>query len=244
MLPSWELLVRLVLAAALGSLIGLERERLQWAAGLRTHMLVSVGSCLIIIVSAYGFGPVLGPHVILDPSRIAAQVVSGIGFLGAGSIILRNEAIKGLTTAASVWAVAAIGLAAGAGLYIASIETTVIILIILAGLKPLEERFRALRGRLELRLKARRGEMSVGLLEHALGGRAARIRQLVVRPGDESDVDEVRITLTRVSASDTQNIIARLQAVPSIHEVREEGRASDVLSQANRHPPFNAADDP
>lgn len=229
MLPSWELLTRLVLAAALGSLIGLERERLQWAAGLRTHMLVSVGSCLIIIVSAYGFGPVLGPHVILDPSRIAAQVVSGIGFLGAGSIILRNEAIKGLTTAASVWAVAAIGLAAGAGLYVASVATTVIILIILAGLKPLEERFRASRANLELRLKAQRGEMSVGLLEQTLGGRAARVRQLVVRPADEADVDDVRISLTRGSASDTQDIMARLRSVAAIHEVLEH---RDGLSSA------------
>jgi putative Mg2+ transporter-C (MgtC) family protein len=94
-LPDWELLLRLILAALLGSAVGIERERLLWAAGLRTHMLVCVGSCLIMIVSAFGFAGVLGPHVILDPSRIAAQVVSGIGFLGAGSIILRNEVVKG-----------------------------------------------------------------------------------------------------------------------------------------------------
>src|SRR6201992_3606016 len=116
MLTDVSITLRLLLAALLGSLIGLERERLQWAAGLRTHMLVSVGACLMIVVSAYGFNTVLGPRVVLDPSRVAAQVVSGIGFLGAGSIILRNEAVKGLTTAASVWAVAGVGLAAGAGL--------------------------------------------------------------------------------------------------------------------------------
>jgi putative Mg2+ transporter-C (MgtC) family protein len=85
MLGHFELVARLVLAAALGSVIGFERERLSWAAGLRTHMLVCVGSTLIMIVSAYGFGEVLGEHVVLDPSRMAAQVVSGIGFLGAGS---------------------------------------------------------------------------------------------------------------------------------------------------------------
>jgi putative Mg2+ transporter-C (MgtC) family protein len=85
-----ELISRLVLAAALGSVIGFERERLSWAAGLRTHMLVCVGSTLIMIVSAFGFFDVLSrDHVVLDPSRIAAQVVSGIGFLGAGSILLR-----------------------------------------------------------------------------------------------------------------------------------------------------------
>jgi putative Mg2+ transporter-C (MgtC) family protein len=145
MLTQWELVVRLLLAAVLASAVGWERERLQWAAGLRTHMLVAVGSCLMMIVSAYGFATVLGPHVILDPARVAAQVVSGIGFLGAGSILLRNDAIKGLTTAASLWAVAGVGLAAGAGLYTAAVACTVIILVILAGLKPLEERIRASR---------------------------------------------------------------------------------------------------
>src|ERR1700744_3628850 len=94
MLPAWELVLRLFLAAVLGSLVGAERERLIWAAGLRTHMLVSVGACLFMIVSAFGFADILGtPHVILDPSRIAAQVVSGIGFLGAGSILLRGEVV-------------------------------------------------------------------------------------------------------------------------------------------------------
>src|SRR3984957_4006334 len=140
MLSQPELIGRLLLAAGLGSVVGWERERLQWAAGLRTHMLVAVGSFVMIIVSAFGFSSVLSQHVILDPSRVAAQVVSGVGFLGAGSIILRNEAIKGLTTAASVWAVAGVGLAAGAGLYTAAVAATIIVLTIPAGLKPLEGR--------------------------------------------------------------------------------------------------------
>ena len=125
MLGNFELISRLVLAAALGSVIGFERERLSWAAGLRTHMLVCVGSCLVMIVSAFGFADVLGPHVILDPSRVAAQVVSGVGFLGAGSIILRNEVVKGLTTAASLWTVAGVGLAVGCGLYVPAVAGTV-----------------------------------------------------------------------------------------------------------------------
>src|ERR1700744_2680176 len=138
----WNLVLRLVIAALLGSIVGIDRERLAWAPGLRTHMLVSVGACLFMIVSAFGFADILGTsHVILDPSRIAAQVVSGIGFLGAGSILLRGEVVRGLTTAASLWTVAAIGLAVGGGLYIAAVAATVLILVILAGLKPLEERF-------------------------------------------------------------------------------------------------------
>src|SRR6202142_2280812 len=142
MLGNLELIARLVLAAALGSVIGVERERLSWAAGLRTHMLVCVGSSLIMLVSAFGFADVLGQkNVVLDPSRIAAQVVSGIGFLGAGSILLRGEVVRGLTTAASLWTVAAIGLAVGGGLYVEAVAATILILIILAGIKPLEERF-------------------------------------------------------------------------------------------------------
>jgi putative Mg2+ transporter-C (MgtC) family protein len=121
MISYGDILIRLVVAALLGSLVGFERERLLWAAGIRTHMLVAVGACLVMIVSAYGFQHAIQmPHVILDPSRMAAQVVSGIGFLGAGSILLRNHVVRGLTTAASIWAVAAVGLAAGGGLFFAA----------------------------------------------------------------------------------------------------------------------------
>jgi putative Mg2+ transporter-C (MgtC) family protein len=141
MLSSGEILIRLTLASLFGALIGLERERKHWSAGLRTHMMVCVGSCLIMIVSAFGFSDILGKeHVVLDPSRIAAQVVSGIGFIGAGTILfLKQGTIRGLTTAAGLWTVAAIGLATGSGLYFAAGATTTIALIILWGLQPLEQ---------------------------------------------------------------------------------------------------------
>src|SRR5262245_49601256 len=127
-----DLLLRLGTSALLGSLIGLERQRHDHAAGLRTHMLVSVGSALVMIVSAYGFDAVLQPgKIALDPSRVAAQVVSGIGFLGAGTIVVRKLSIHGLTTAASVWAVAAVGLASGGALYMAATAATTIMLVIL-----------------------------------------------------------------------------------------------------------------
>ena len=136
-----DLILRLVAAALLGSLIGLERQRLDKAAGLRTHMLVSVGSALIMIVSAYGFDRVIDPgRIVLDPSRVAAQVVSGIGFLGAGTIVVRKQSVHGLTTAASVWAVSAIGLAAGGALYLAAAAGTATMLVILAVIKPIEDR--------------------------------------------------------------------------------------------------------
>lgn len=141
-LDHYELILRLCIAATLGSIIGFERERLKNFAGLRTHMLVCLGATLIMIVSQYGFSEVLLRElVILDPSRVASQVVSGIGFLGAGTILFWKNTIRGLTTAASLWAVAAVGLAVGSGLYIASIVATLLILIILAGLRPIEQRY-------------------------------------------------------------------------------------------------------
>ncbi len=144
MLSPEDTILRLAVAALLGGLIGLERERLEWAAGLRTHMLVCLGSALIMIVSSFGFADILragSQTIILDPSRVAAQVVSGIGFLGAGTILFfRQEVIRGLTTAASLWTVAGIGLAVGGGLYFAAIFTTVLVVVILGLIKPLERR--------------------------------------------------------------------------------------------------------
>jgi putative Mg2+ transporter-C (MgtC) family protein len=115
----------LALAFGLSSLIGIEREWHQKSAGLRTHALVGVGAALFMLVSKYGFSDVLGSHVILDPSRVAAQVVSGIGFIGGGLIFVRRDAVKGLTTAAIVWVTAAIGMACGAGLVILALAATV-----------------------------------------------------------------------------------------------------------------------
>jgi putative Mg2+ transporter-C (MgtC) family protein len=128
-------LLRLGLAALLGGIIGIEREFREREAGLRTHMLVAIGAALFTVVSAFGFHDVLqngsGAFVRLDPSRIAAQIVSGIGFLGAGAIIRQGLSIRGLTTAATLWAVAAIGMACGAGSYAAAIITTLLVLFML-----------------------------------------------------------------------------------------------------------------
>ncbi len=133
---SWnDEILRLGLAALLGGIIGIEREFREREAGLRTHMLVAVGAALFTVVSAFGFRDVLGSgsgaFVRLDPSRISAQIVSGIGFLGAGAIIRQGLSIRGLTTAATLWAVAAIGMASGAGSYAAAVITTVLVLIML-----------------------------------------------------------------------------------------------------------------
>ena len=141
MLAWSEILIRLVLASAFGALIGLERERKDITAGMRTHMMVCVGSCLIMLVSGYGFHDLLSHDKIrLDPSRVASQVVSGIGFIGAGTILfLQRGVIRGLTTASGLWTVAAIGLATGGGMYFAAAATTVIAIIILWALQPVEK---------------------------------------------------------------------------------------------------------
>lgn len=217
------MIIRLLIAAALGSVIGFDRERLSWAAGLRTHMLVCVGSALVMIVSAYGFQEVVGkPGIALDPSRMAAQVVSGIGFLGAGSILLRGEVIRGLTTAASLWSVAAVGLAVGGGLYIAAAAATLIILIILAGLKPLEKRFFIARQRREVRLVVRRGAMTFQMFGQLLDKGTAQIEQFIVEQNaNDADIEEVTVALLRVLPSEFDVILVKLKALPDVHEVSE-----------------------
>jgi putative Mg2+ transporter-C (MgtC) family protein len=154
-----ESLLRLALAAVLGGLIGVERELREREAGLRTHLLVALGSALFTIVGAYGFHAFLesGESVVrADPTRIAAQIVTGIGFLGAGAIIRQGLSVRGLTTAATLWVVAAVGLAAGAGYYSAAVITTALVLIALYPLRILAyrilRRFRPEDGRLLVEL--------------------------------------------------------------------------------------------
>jgi putative Mg2+ transporter-C (MgtC) family protein len=222
MISNIELLSRLVLAAALGSVIGFERERLNWAAGLRTHMLVCVGASLMMLVSAFGFADVLGQAgVILDPSRVAAQVVSGIGFLGAGSILLRGEVVRGLTTAASLWSVAGIGLAVGGGIYTAAFGATIIILVILAGVKPLERRFIAVKQQRGIQLLVDRGAVSLDSVHRGLGNGSVRVKQFIAQQSeDDADLDEVSIALSRVTVSEYEAICTRLESLPGVRECR------------------------
>lgn len=132
-------------------------------------MLVCLGSALIMIVSQYGFnGSINPPNVALDPSRVAAQVVSGIGFLGAGTILFLKNVVRGLTTAASLWAVAAVGLATGGGLYLAAIFVTILIFLILAVIKPLEQRFIKKSHEMGLKITPVNGGVSMTSLEELI----------------------------------------------------------------------------
>lgn len=133
---TYEFVLRLFIAAMLGGVIGLEREYRAKEAGFRTHFLVALGSGLFMILSQFGFDDVLAHYeqVSLDPSRIASQVVTGIGFIGAGTIIFQKHVVRGLTTAAGLWVTSAIGMTAGAGMYVLSIATTVLVLLCLEAL--------------------------------------------------------------------------------------------------------------
>ncbi len=229
MIANTEILLRLIAAAALGSLIGFERERLLWAAGIRTHMLVCVGSCLIMIVSAFGFGDVLGQaNTVLDPSRVAAQVVSGIGFLGAGSILARGEIVKGLTTAASIWTVASIGLAIGGGLYYAGIASTIVILIILAGVKPLEEAYRARNHTCQFRITTEQGGLTLDDLRQTLDVRAAQVKRFVVEKRNEDGSEDLLVLLNKVSSQDIAAFKVKLNDLTTVRSVELVKRGADT----------------
>jgi putative Mg2+ transporter-C (MgtC) family protein len=219
MISIQTVLLRLGLALVLGAIVGLERERGERTAGLRTHALVALGSCLFIIVSAFGFADVLGTRdVVLDPSRIAAQVVSGIGFLGAGTILLRKEIVKGLTTAAAIWVVAAIGLACGAGLLVEAGLTTLFTIAVLVLLKPLRRCLHRSAGTYYLRIK-------VTAVEEALLGRVydtcteagAAIENIEVQAGRGRE--KVEIVCTTGEALPLAKSLVALHTVPGIETV-------------------------
>jgi putative Mg2+ transporter-C (MgtC) family protein len=166
-LASWEVVVRLVVAAALGGAIGIERELREREAGFRTHLLVSLGAALFTLVSAYAwtdFSFSARHGVTFDPTRIAAQIVTGIGFIGAGAIIRFGLSIRGLTTAATLWMVAAIGMACGAGFYWAAVAATGLALLALWPLRIVSRRMLDRPNRRQLTMALKPGKASAPVL--------------------------------------------------------------------------------
>ena len=224
MLPelSWlDVLARLVVAGILGGAIGAERELRERDAGLRTHMLVGVGSALFTIVSAYAwtdFNFSSRNGVTYDPTRIAAQIVTGIGFLGAGAIIRQGLSVRGLTTAASLWVVAAIGMASGAGYYSGALVATIVVLVSLWPLRILAHRlFERLRpGELRLEVELRANESPSVLLE-SLESRGVAVRSFEV----EDARDRRRVVLElRASGVRPEQVTSELMRLEPVLGVR------------------------
>jgi putative Mg2+ transporter-C (MgtC) family protein len=204
-----DTLLRVAVAAALGGAIGLERELDEKAAGLRTHMLVSVGSALFTLVGAYGFAGFASGSV--DPSRIAAQIVTGVGFLGAGVIFRQGFTIRGLTTAASLWLVAAVGMAAGAGYWKGAVIAAVAALI---GLRPLEW--------LKARFLPQRAATRIGI-ELAEGGTSGEVLDALERAGDllalRRDGKRLEVEL-RIDRDRRTQALDAVSALPQVEEAR------------------------
>ncbi|MFG2209552.1 MgtC/SapB family protein [Streptomyces sp. NPDC048638] len=180
----------LALALLLSSLIGLEREARQKSAGLRTHTLVGVGSALFMEVSIHGFGAVLGQDgVVLDPSRVAAQVVSGIGFIGGGLIFVKRDAVRGLTTAATIWLTCAIGMACGGGLPLLAIGATAVHFLIVRGFSVVSDRLGTTPSfdRVELRLTYRAQHGLLGQMLTMCTSSGFRVTDVQVEAGAEDD---------------------------------------------------------
>jgi putative Mg2+ transporter-C (MgtC) family protein len=208
-------LLRLFVAAGLGGAIGLERELRESQAGLRTHLVVSVGAALFTLVSAYGFSNFDGK---VDPTRIAAQIVSGIGFLGAGAIIRQGLSVRGLTTAASLWLVAAIGMAAGAGYWDGALIATLGALLTLGPLRVVAfrvvSRYRPQHDRLLVEVPA--GGSPVPIIE-AIERQGGRVVSLdVAQEGDRRSVGiDVELAVGSAPA-----VVAGVAEIDGVLEVR------------------------
>src|ERR687898_1135458 len=231
-----ELVLRLVVAAILGALVGLERERLEWAAGMRNHALVSLGSALFMVISIFGFSDILaGQLVILDPSRVAAQVASGIGFIGAGTIILRREVVKGLTTAASIWAVAAVGLAVGGGMFLAAGAATLLALALLVLAKPLKARlFPNRKDARRVRLIVERGT-PLAKLRDEIEAAEVPLERIVVRPSSADQEDDAELVLGKGSREEELlSLMDMLRRVPGIREVSSAAANGSAESKSKQ----------
>lgn len=231
MLLGWQdVLIRLGVATLLGGLVGLEREKVSRPAGLRTHILVCVGAALVMIISMDMYAIYKGLASV-DPGRIAAQVVSGIGFLGAGTIMREGATVRGLTTAASLWVVAAIGLAAGAGLYTSAVAAALIVLVTLLMLSKVERRLTRRRYRL-LRIVADDMPGLVGKIGTVLGERKINIKNVEMMELDEDTSAEAPSTpqlvlefyLVFPAGVDPLECVREVKKIPGVIEVEMDRR--------------------
>ncbi len=215
----YELILRLVVAGMLGALIGLEREKRYKEAGLRTHFLVAVGSAVFMIVSKYAFYDVIDEEIVLDPSRIAAAIPSGIGFLGAGMILVQRTSIHGLTTAAGIWATAGIGLAIGGGMYEIGIVSG---LLVIVGLEFLKRIFNPIIPKeIQLKIDVRDNQTIQKIIDHLTKAKIA-IKDYTVKTNKDDDqaTYSILIKLQSQKRWKENNILSLLQQIEGVTSIR------------------------
>lgn len=213
---SWVQFEELALALVLSTLIGLEREFRAKSAGLRTHTLVGVAAALIMLVSKYGFGDVIVRYaIVLDPSRVAAQIVSGIGFIGGGLIFIQRDAVRGLTTAAVIWLTAAVGMACGAGLPLLALFVTAAHFLVVYGYAQCERRI--LSEHAELQVHYTPGKGAVEKVMQMCTGSGYIIQELAVGQTEAGAEGETRAIRLRVSGR--RGVAALLVAIADIKGV-------------------------
>lgn len=215
-------LVLLLLAFILSAVIGIERQRQLKSAGIRTHTLVGLGSAVFTLVSAYGFSTVLGSTITFDPSRIAAQIVSGIGFIGAGVIFVRQNVVNGLTTAASIWVTAAIGMACGAGMIVLAVSATVLYLVAVVFLTLLGRRIPTIDKDqvFVVQYKESRGILRVILARAtALGYEASLTRTDVLEVPGKASLIEAGLKFRRHKRGPIEDLIEALSGIKGVVSV-------------------------
>ncbi len=220
MLTLETILVRVLLAFVLSGAVGLERETRNHTAGFRTHILVCVGSTLVMLVSLYMFELYKG-QVSLDPARLGAQVISGIGFLGAGTILKEGASIRGLTTAAGLWAVACIGLAVGVGFYEGAVAVTVTVVLTLTIMDKLEERLIKRKNHYFITLRAIDRPGQLGKIGCTLGDEGISIKHIKMLKVSEN-VIEINLTLKlpeRMGREDVCRILSSIDGIEQIVDV-------------------------
>lgn len=220
MIDDSTIIVRLVTSVLLGGIIGFEREHSGKPAGLKTHILVSLGSCLVAILSVNLYAGVQG-LTNADPARLAAQVVSGIGFLGAGAIIKEGPTIRGLTTAASLWVVASVGLAVGVGVIVGAMATAILVVIVLQWLPKLEKWLHHLSPETLLYIHCDDRPGQVGRIGSLLGGMGIRIIQIKIEEREKGRIG-IPVILDLQNKRDLAAIISELSKLEGVISITQE----------------------
>lgn len=217
-------LTPLLAAVALGGMVGWDRERAGRPAGLRTHILVAVGSALIMQTSVLMWDVFAGSGQAADPGRIAAQVVNGIGFLGAGTIMREGLAIRGLTTAASLWMVSALGLAAGAGMYVAAVSAGLVAFAALHFLPLVERRYLGKHGSRTITVRVEDAPGQLGLVAARLEQRGLGVVGLQIRPDRLAGLVEIAFSVNLVAGADVEAAVVDLMRLPGVMAVQQDDR--------------------